>query len=245
MSRRYFLQGNKMKSRFVPASLIFVMLLCLFSGCVKGPGIRFETEIYDFGSVDEGSIVDFDFAFTNNGTERLVILGVVSTCGCTRVGDFDREVQPGMSGKIRVSLNTKRLDGKVTKVISLGTNVPGRTDISLAIEGTVKPSPGATSNITALGEGNGPPFRNVETGETDIGSSPSASKEIKVVFAGAFSGTPRIIATVRNDPGYDVGETFAVTLRRISNTQFIANIVRVDKALPWNQNPFLDWMAWE
>jgi hypothetical protein len=237
-----------MRNKFVQFCLFMLLLVGLFSGCaaqVKGPGIQFGSERYDFGTVDEGKIVNHAFEFTNNGTETLIISGVLSTCTCTYVRDFDKVVQPGKSGKISVSLNTKGLDGKVTKNVILGTNIPERENIPLTIEGTVKASPSAASTIKVGGAGSGVAFWRIQTGETVIGSSASASKEIKVAFAEAFSGTPKIVATVRNDPGWDGGDTFAVTVRRISNTQFVANIVRVDKALPWNQNPLLEWMAWE
>jgi hypothetical protein len=129
-----------MRNKFVQFWFFMLLLIGLFSGCAKGPGIQFGSEKYDFGNVKEGRIINHVFVFTNNGTETLIIRGVVATCGCTRVEDFDNEVQPGKSGKIPTLLNTKGINGKTTKNILIGTNVPDRTNITLTIEGTVIPN---------------------------------------------------------------------------------------------------------
>ena len=107
-----------------------------------------------------------------------------------------------------------------------------------------------TNTLTVSGSGlrvatNGTTFARIQAGETAIGSSLSASKQVTVTFASAFSGTPKILATVRNDPTWDVGDTFVVTVRKVTTTQFVANIVRVDTNAAWNQNPLLEWLAWE
>jgi hypothetical protein len=121
--------------------LVMLLPIGLFSGCpaqVKGPGIQFETEKYDFGTIPEGTIFNNAFMYTNNGTEALIIEGVLSTCSCTFVDGFDREVAPGKSGKITFSFNSAKLDGRVTRNIMVGTNVPDKHNITLTIEGNVK-----------------------------------------------------------------------------------------------------------
>jgi hypothetical protein len=137
-----------MRLKIVPLYLFVLLAAVLVPGCapVKGPGIQFVSEKYDFGTLPEGKIINFAFEFTNHGTETLIVGGVLSTCGCTYVSDADREVPPGKSGKISVSFNSVRLEGKVTRNIQVGTNVPGKENISLTIEGTVIPNPAASSN---------------------------------------------------------------------------------------------------
>ncbi len=220
----------------------------LVSGCgpqVKGPGIRFKSERFDLGTVPEGKIFNFSFEYTNPGTEPLVIGGVLSTCSCTHLDAFDRELQPGQTGKITGRFDTARLDGKVSRNILVGTNVPDRENITLIVEGTVQAGPAAVSSIKVGDEGIGTALGNVQTGESLIGDSASPSKQVKISFAKPFSGVPKIIATVKNDPYWDGGDTFTVTVRSVSNKEFVADIVRVDKSLPWKQKPLLDWMAWE
>ncbi|MBN2351717.1 MAG: DUF1573 domain-containing protein [Spirochaetales bacterium] len=227
--------------------LIFLTVVFM-PGCgpqVTGPGIRFASEQVDLGTVPEGKIFNFSYEYTNIGTETLVIGGVLSTCSCTHLDTVDQEVQPGQSGKITGRFDTARLEGKVSREVLVGTNVPDRENITLAIEATVETGPAAVSSIKVGGQGSGAALGHLQTGETAIGDSASPSKQITIAFSEAFSGIPKIIATVRNDPYWDGGDAFAVTVRSVTNKQFVVNIVRVDKALPWKQKPILEWMAWD
>ncbi|MBN2352356.1 MAG: DUF1573 domain-containing protein [Spirochaetales bacterium] len=225
-----------------PRGLSALLLAGLLSGCVekvKGPGMQFGSEKYDFGTVDAGEIVNHVFNFTNNGTEMLLIAGVASAGGLTYVRDVTNELEPGKRGTISVSLNTKGLAGKVTQDFLVVTNIRDRSNIPLTLEGTVR------EGSAVAGMDKGAAFWLIQTGETVVGGSASASKQVKIAFDKAFSGTPKIVATVRNEPGFSGGDTFVVTVRSVSTTHFIANIVRVDKAQPWTQSPLLDWAAWE
>ena len=51
-----------------------IVLVILFPGLVyAGPSIRFEHELYDFGSVKQGAFLEFAFEFSNTGDEDLLI----------------------------------------------------------------------------------------------------------------------------------------------------------------------------
>jgi hypothetical protein len=236
-----------MTLKIVPFVFFILIAFGFLAGCavqVKGPGIVFGSEIFDFGTIEEGQAVTHEFNFTNNGTEKLVIDGVIPSCGCTTAGDDDKEIPSGKSGKISVSLNTRGFDGRVTKTVLVETNVPEKESMTLTLAGTVKPKP-AAAGTSSLPATSGAPYTRAQSGEQGIGGNATPSKQVTVTFATAFSGTPRVIATVRNDSGWDVGDTFAVTIRKVSSTQFTVNVLRLDSAQPWNQNPLLDWMAWE
>ncbi|MBN2352490.1 MAG: DUF1573 domain-containing protein [Spirochaetales bacterium] len=133
--------------------LLLLLFIGLVAGCgsrVKGPAIKFDSEKYDFGPVQEGVLVRHTFEFTNIGSEPLEIRGLIPACGCTSVGDYDNEVQPGKTGKIDVTLDTRHYDGKITKTVLVGTNIPGNENLTLTLEGTVHtpphtPDPAASS----------------------------------------------------------------------------------------------------
>jgi hypothetical protein len=132
---------NTMKHRvfhMIFSVFTIIAIVCGCTGRAKSPGISFLSERYEFGTVDEGESVNHVFEFTNNGTETLVLVDVHPTCGCTVAGDYDREVKPGMNGKIPIIFKTSGYDGPVAKTIIVKTNVPNHPDIMLAIEGTVK-----------------------------------------------------------------------------------------------------------
>jgi len=132
---------------------VVILIAGLAAGCgprVKGPAIRFDSETYDFGPVQEGLVIKHTFQFTNIGSEPLEIRGLIPTCGCTSMGDYDKEVQPGRTGTISVSLNTRNYDGRITKTVLVETNVPDKENMTLTLVGMVNtpphtPAPSASS----------------------------------------------------------------------------------------------------
>jgi len=101
------------------------------------PKMTFESLEYDFGVVREGKKVEHVFEFENTGEEPLLIGEANSTCGCT-VPEFPKDyIQPGKKGKIKVIFDSKNLEGKVTKPITLIANTYPR-ETKLHIKGVVK-----------------------------------------------------------------------------------------------------------
>jgi uncharacterized membrane protein len=62
------------------------------------------------------------FTFTNTGSAPLKILGVKTSCGCTKVGGWKQTVAPGEQGNFKVSLDTSRFIGSISKPVTLTTN---------------------------------------------------------------------------------------------------------------------------
>jgi len=108
-------------------------------------------------------------------------------------------------------------------------------------------TPGATLDV--LGSfrlSGGTVLSKIQSGTAPVGDSPTTrDKKITVNFPVSFTSVPKVIASARAEPGTDWPDTFAVTTRSISTTQFTVNLVRVDSAVGWKQNLQLDWMAWE
>lgn len=77
---------------------------------------------YDFGSIREGDIVQYDFHFKNTGTKPLIITGATSTCGCT-VPRFPKEpIPPGKEGVLEVVFNSANKSGQQLKPIFVTAN---------------------------------------------------------------------------------------------------------------------------
>lgn len=102
------------------------------------PEIKFDTPVYDFGRVKAGPDVSHEYWFTNTGTGPLEILSVKPSCGCTTAGQFDRIVQPGATGKIPVKISTAKAADKLSKSITVHTNVAGtNSSIQLQLKGEI------------------------------------------------------------------------------------------------------------
>ena len=95
--------------------------------------IEFDSQRYDFGEVQEGTIVEHTFRFTNTGKVPLVISDAWSTCGCT-VPEWPQEpVPPGEQGRISVRFNTENKIKQQNKQITVRSNTlrPGVTRLYL------------------------------------------------------------------------------------------------------------------
>ena len=126
-------------------SLIAVFVLVISSGCsqtsgrtrpTEGASIKFAETEHNYGNMKVGADGTYEFVFTNNGAEPLILNNVKSSCGCT-VPEWPKEPIPaGQGGKIKVSYNTK-ITGAFSKTISVYTNA-AKEPIILTIRGKVE-----------------------------------------------------------------------------------------------------------
>lgn len=103
------------------------------------PVITFEKTEYDFGSVNEGDIVDYTFKFKNTGNFPLIINKATATCGCTVPEWPKKPVAVGASGEIRVKFNSKNRKNLQTKYVNINANTKPEVT-RLKITGNVIPS---------------------------------------------------------------------------------------------------------
>jgi hypothetical protein len=90
------------------------------------PILKFDQDTVDFGVVNEGDTVIYDFWFTNVGTKNLRIRQAYPACGCTYPTYEDMEISPGERGKIHVEFYSQGWGGKtvVKEAIILLVNGP-------------------------------------------------------------------------------------------------------------------------
>jgi hypothetical protein len=102
-----------------------------------GPRAAFDEHAWSFGSVERGTKVDHVFGVRNVGDALLRIEQVKSSCGCTVAVVSGNEIAPGDEGRIAVTLDTARMAGPVTKVVTAYTNDPETPAVGLAMHGEV------------------------------------------------------------------------------------------------------------
>ena len=86
------------------------------------PTLDFDEKTHDFGTIDEGDIVEHTFTFTNNGDAPLVITNARGTCGCT-VPDWTKEpVAPGETGEMLVKFNSRGKRNQQNKSVNITAN---------------------------------------------------------------------------------------------------------------------------
>lgn len=139
---------------------------------------------YDFGTVDRGAKIEHVFRVVNGGDAPLRLDQVKSTCGCTVALISDPDVAPGREGRVAVTLDTARMAGRVTKIVTVYTNDPEKPTAPLVLTGTVYAD--LVTSPTALYLGR------LRRGET-------ASREI-VVVPGRPGATYGVTAVERSHP---------------------------------------------
>lgn len=86
------------------------------------PSFEFTQEEHDFGTINEGDIVDHVFTFANNGDAPLIISSATASCGCT-VPQWPKEPIPvGGTGEIKVQFNSRKKPGIQDKTVTITAN---------------------------------------------------------------------------------------------------------------------------
>jgi len=84
--------------------------------------IHFNTLEHDFGNLPQGKPVAWEFEFTNQGTEPLLLEDVKASCGCTTPTWTKEPVLPQKKGVIKAQYNMAR-EGTFRKSITVTTKI--------------------------------------------------------------------------------------------------------------------------
>lgn len=142
-----------MRKIFIPVLASMLVLACTpkekaaeetsstmptFIDPATAPVMSFEKETYDFGIINEGESVVYDFKFRNTGKGPLLISNASASCGCT-VPEYPKEpILPGQEGTIHVVFNSAGKPGMQNKVVTLNVNT-GTGTRQLYLTGNVIP----------------------------------------------------------------------------------------------------------
>lgn len=88
----------------------------------KFPKVELDKLVHDFGTINEGDIVDTEFIVKNVGETDLVIADAKGSCGCTVPQPPKEPIKPGDSAPIKVSFDSSGKPGQQSKTVTLTTN---------------------------------------------------------------------------------------------------------------------------
>ena len=104
--------------------------------------MEFTEKTHEFGTINEGDVVEHTFAFTNTGEAPLIIQDARATCGCTIPKKPEGPVAPGESSEIQVRFNSQGKSGMQNKTITITANTePTTTQLFIKAEVTPKEEP--------------------------------------------------------------------------------------------------------
>jgi len=88
----------------------------------KPAEFKFEAETHDFGKIEMGKPVSFDFKYTNVGEEPLIITKAEASCGCTVPKYTSTPIKKGETGVISVTFNAAAGPSPFSKAVTITSN---------------------------------------------------------------------------------------------------------------------------
>ena len=143
--------------RFIPyynrlLAVIFV-LFPLFSAAQSK--LAFDKTTWNFGEIAEKKgVVEHIFTFENKDSKPIVILDVVSGCGCTTPSYSRKPIMAGEKGEIKVAFDPANRPGKFSKGVSVMTSA-STSAITLTLEGYVIPREKSVEELYPFDLGSG------------------------------------------------------------------------------------------
>lgn len=104
---------------------------------LNAPKIVFDTETYNYGTVQSGEMVEYNFTFRNEGKDPLRILKTKPSCGCTGSEPEMTILKKGQSSKMKVKFDTRNRSGQQHHNITVHTNDPEKPVVVLYLQGEV------------------------------------------------------------------------------------------------------------
>ncbi|WP_236675986.1 DUF1573 domain-containing protein [Chryseolinea lacunae] len=86
------------------------------------PTMEFKTMDHDFGTINEGDVVEYTYAFKNTGAAPLIIQGAQGSCGCT-VPDWTKDPIPvGGTGFVKAKFDSNGKAQIQNKTVTVTAN---------------------------------------------------------------------------------------------------------------------------
>ena len=94
---------------------------------------------YNFGKVEEGEVVEYNYRFKNTGSKPLIVTNVTASCGCTVPEKPEQPIKAGETGFIKVKFNSDHRVGTAHKTVTVSSNAePTFPELLLTGEVTAK-----------------------------------------------------------------------------------------------------------
>lgn len=99
----------------------------------------FDHTTWNFGEIaEQNGKVEHTFTFENRSSRPIVIVDVVSGCGCTTPSYSRKPILVGQGGEIKVAFDPMNRPGKFSKGVSVMTSISTKP-VTLMLEGNVSP----------------------------------------------------------------------------------------------------------
>jgi hypothetical protein len=86
------------------------------------PKLEFQKVDHDFGTIKEGDVVEYTYAFKNTGEAPLIIQGAQGSCGCTVPAWSKEPIPVGGTGFVKAKFDSKGKPNIQNKTVTVTAN---------------------------------------------------------------------------------------------------------------------------
>jgi hypothetical protein len=99
--------------------------------------MKWEKETHEFGTIEQGKPVSYEFTFTNTTNKDVTLKDVKASCGCTATNYTKTAIKPGEKGTVTATYNAAS-GGAFHKTVTVITSEENAMPKTITIKGTVK-----------------------------------------------------------------------------------------------------------
>ena len=99
--------------------------------------MKWEKETHEFGTIEQGKPVSYEFTFTNTTNKDVTLKDVKASCGCTATNYTKTAIKPGEKGTVTATYNAAS-GGAFHKTVTVTTSEENTMPKTITIKGTVK-----------------------------------------------------------------------------------------------------------
>jgi hypothetical protein len=104
---------------------------------VEPPRLAFAATAYDFGRVAQGTPIEHQFAFANDGGSELTIMNLRAACDCRATVIGGGELAPHGRGAVQARFDTDAVFGPQRRTVTVYSNDPVQRAVTLTLTGEV------------------------------------------------------------------------------------------------------------
>jgi hypothetical protein len=126
--------------------ILFIAAIGLFlAACTPStPNLVLDTQTYDLGTVTNGDVLSFEIPLVNEGSGKLVIMNVSTSCGCTSGRVEPAELDPDEEGVLIVEFDSGAhgpdANGSEMRQVYITSNDPDESEVTFEFTVEVLPA---------------------------------------------------------------------------------------------------------
>jgi len=133
--------------RFLSTNVVLIFLFIFLNiffllpevSAVSGPSIHFWEESWDYGDITPDELPTHIFEFENKGDDILIIKNIEVDCeSCADALPSTKNIKPGETGEIKVTINSLDMEGHFSKRVYIFTNDTTHPRVILNLSGFIK-----------------------------------------------------------------------------------------------------------